>query len=108
VAELRKEVESVLDELRKDGPTAAEVERAKRLVVGGMVRSVERAQGKADQLNAYAFFTGDPGYLPKDVARYRAVTPAQVHEAARTLLPPDRLLVMDVEPAAAAAPGARP
>jgi zinc protease len=108
VAELRKEVESVLDELRKDGPTAAEVERAKRLVVGGMVRSVERASGKADQLNHYAFFTGDPGYLPKDVARYRAVTPGQVHEAARTQLPPDRLLVMDVEPSAAAAPGARP
>ena len=108
VAELRKEVESVLDELRKNGPTAAEVERAKRMVVGGMVRSVERASGKADQLNAYAFFTGDPGYLPKDVARYRAVTPAQVHEAARTLLPPDRLLVMDIEPAASAAPGARP
>ena len=108
VAELRKEVESVLDELRKNGPTAAEVERAKRMVVGGMVRSVERVSGKADQLNAYAFWTGDPGYLPKDVARYRAVTPAQVHEAARTLLPPDRLLVMDIEPAAAAAPGARP
>jgi hypothetical protein len=31
-----------------------------------------------------------------------------VHEAARTQLPPDRLLVMDVEPSAAAAPGARP
>ena len=108
VAELRKEVESVLDEIRKDGPTSEEVERAKRMVVGGMVRSVERASGKADQLNAYAFFTGDPGYLPKDVARYRGVTPAQVHQAARTQLPPDRLLVMDVEPAAAAAPGARP
>ena len=108
VAELRKEVESVLDELRKNGPTAAEVERAKRVVVGGMVRSVERASGKADQLNAYAFWTGDPGFLPKDVARYREVTQAQVHDAARTLLPTDRLLVMDIEPVSAPAPGARP
>jgi zinc protease len=108
VAELRKEVEAVLEELRKDGPTAAEVERAKRTVVGGMVRSVERISGKADQLNAYTFWTGDPGYLPKDVARYRAVTVDQVHEIARTLLPPDRMLVMDVEPASPSAPGARP
>jgi zinc protease len=47
VAELRKEVEAVLDELRKEGPTPAEVERAKRIVVGGMVRSVgaHRRQG---------------------------------------------------------------
>ena len=108
VAELRREVEVVLDEFRKTGPTAAEVERAKRLVVGSMVRSIERVSGKADQLNAYAFWTGDPGFLPRDVARYRAVTPAQVLDAARTLLPPDRLLVLDVEPAAPSAPGARP
>ena len=108
VAELRKEVEAVLDELRKEGPTPAEVERAKRIVVGGMVRSVERIAGKADQLNAYTFWTGDPGYLPKDVRRYREVTAAQVHEGARTLLPADRMVVLDVEPASAAAPGARP
>jgi predicted Zn-dependent peptidase len=73
-----------------------------------MVRSVERISGKADQLNAYTFWTGDPGYLPKDVARYRAVTREQVHDAARNLLPPDRLLVMDVEPSSPSAPGARP
>ena len=108
VAELRKEIEEVLDELRKDGPTAAEVERAKRIVVGGMVRSVERIAGKADQLNAYTFWTSDPGYLPKDVRRYKEVTAAQVHDSARTLLPPDRVLVLDVEPAAPSAPGARP
>jgi len=108
VAELRREVESVLEELRRTGVTAAEVERAKRIVIGGMVRSVERISGKADQLNAYAFWTSDPGYLPKDVVRYRKVTAAHVNTAARTLLPADRVLVMDVEPAAPAAPGARP
>jgi zinc protease len=108
VAELRKEVQAVLDELRKNGPTAAEVERAKRIVVGGMVRSVERIAGKADQLNSYTFWTNDPGYLPKDVARYKEVTTAQVHEAARTLLPADRMLVLDVEPSSPSAPGARP
>ncbi|HUM11798.1 MAG TPA: pitrilysin family protein [Myxococcaceae bacterium] len=108
VAELRREVEAVLAELRRSGATATEVERAKRITVGGMVRSVERASGKADQLNAYAFWTGDPGFLPKDVARYRAVTAAQVLDAARTLLPADRVLVLDVEPASPSAPGARP
>jgi len=108
VAELRREVEGVLDELRKTGATAAEVERSKRIVVGSMVRSVERISGKADQLNDYAFWTGDPGFLPRDVARYRAVTAAQVLDSARTLLPADRVLVMDVEPASASAPGARP
>jgi zinc protease len=108
VAEMRREVEAVLEEFRKTGPTAAELERAKRLLVGGMVRSVERIAGKADQLNAYAFWTGDPGFLAKDIARYRAVTAAQVLDASRTQLPVDRLLVLDVEPSSAATPGARP
>ena len=103
VAELRREVESVLDEFRKNGPTPAELERAKRNVVGGLVRTVERIGGKADRLNYYTMWTGDPGYLPKDIARYRAVTVKQVHELSRSLLPPDRLLVMDVEPARASA-----
>jgi zinc protease len=71
-------------------------------VVGGLVRSVERVAGKAEQLNAYAMWTGDPGYLPKDVARYQAVTRAQVHEVAKSLLPADRVLVLDTEPAATA------
>jgi zinc protease len=102
VAELRREVESVVEEMRKSGPTEAEVERAKRNIVGGLVRSVERVAGKADQLNAYLMYTGDPGFLPKDLARYRAVTAAQVLEAARMQLPPDRLLVLDVEPSAPA------
>jgi predicted Zn-dependent peptidase len=108
VAEIRREVEAVLEDFRKTGPTAAEVERAKRLLVGGMVRSVERIAGKADQLNAYAFWTGDPGFLAKDIARYRAVTAAQVLDASRTQLPVDRLLVLDVEPSSTATPGARP
>jgi predicted Zn-dependent peptidase len=102
VAELRREVESVLEGLRRDGPTGEEVVRAKRNVVGGLVRSVERVAGKAEQLNAYALWTGDPGYLPRDVARYQAVTRAQVHEAAKALLPPDRVLVLDTEPSGTA------
>jgi zinc protease len=106
VAELRKEVEAVLEELRRDGPTDEEVTRAKRNVVGGLVRSVERVAGKAEQLNAYAMYTGDPGYLPKDVARYQAVTRPQVHAVAKSLLPADRVLVLDTEPAGTA-PGAQ-
>jgi len=106
VAELRKEVEAVLEELRRDGPTDEEVTRAKRNVVGGLVRSLERVSGKAEQLNTYAMLTGDPGYLSKDIARYQAVTRTQVHEAAKTLLPPDRVLVLDTEPGGTA-PGAQ-
>ena len=32
--------------------------------------------GKADQLNAYYFRTGNPDYFEEDLARYRALAPA--------------------------------
>jgi zinc protease len=42
--------------------------------------------GVADQLNYYNQYTGDPGYLPKDLARYDAVTPGSVKQFAKATL----------------------
>ena len=34
----------------------------------------------ADMMDRYNQYLGDPGYLPKDIARYQAVTTASVRE----------------------------
>jgi len=88
--------------VREHGVTADEVERAKRVIVSGLLRSVERLGGfggKADQLNRYEMLKGDPGYLGQDLARYRAVTPEAVQAFARKILLEDRRVVLDIEPA---------
>jgi zinc protease len=56
--------------------------------------------GKADLLNNYEIFLGDPGYLPKDIARYRAVTPRSVQSFAKQFLIPIERIELDVVPAA--------
>jgi len=43
---------------------------------------------------------GDPGFVNQLVARYRAVTPAQVQESARKILASDARVVIVVNPAA--------
>ena len=102
VAELEPLVQAILDDVKRNGVTPAEVERAKRNLLASRLRSLERIGGfggKADLLNEYEMMTGDPGYLPRDIARYRAVTPEAVQAAAIKYLPDDRRLILDVEPA---------
>jgi len=101
--ELLPAVQAILDEVKKNGVTEAELERAKRKVMAGRLREVERIGGfggKADLLNSYEMYTGDPGFLPKDLARYRAVTAQQVKDFANTYLPDDHRLIQFVVPAA--------
>ncbi|HEY8209437.1 MAG TPA: insulinase family protein, partial [Myxococcaceae bacterium] len=102
--ELLPAVQAVLDDIKKNGVTEAELERAKRRMVAGRLREVERIggiNGKADLLNAYEMFAGDPGFLPKDLARYRAVTTQQVKDFANKYLPDDHRLILSIVPAAA-------
>ncbi len=79
-------IQQVLDAVKAQGPTQVEVDRAVRGLVAHHVRWIERAINRADLLNEYEMYVGDPGYLGKDLARYRAVTPAAVQAFARKYL----------------------
>jgi zinc protease len=50
--------------------------------------------GVADRLNNYNHFLGDPAYLPKDIERYRAVTPASVKSFVQEQLAPTARVVI--------------
>jgi zinc protease len=106
VAEIQPVVEKLLDEVRDQGVTAEETGRAVRNIVAGKLRGIERIGGfggKADLLDEYEMWTHDPGYLPKDLARYRAVTPQDVQAFARKYLDKGHRLILDTEPAPKAA-----
>jgi zinc protease len=78
--EIEAAIDAELQTLRTDGPTDAEVERAKNTIETGTLTAFEKIGGRglADQLNAYNYYVGDPGYLAKDLERYRTVTAADV------------------------------
>jgi predicted Zn-dependent peptidase len=98
---LLKEVDAVLEEVRREGVTAREVERARTrfetMMLGGL-QSVGGFGGKADTLQQYNHFVGDPGFLAKDLARYDAVTPEQVKQFARDVLRSDARVVLHAVP----------
>jgi zinc protease len=94
---LEAEAEKIIDEFAAKGPTTEEVEWARNKVETGLISGLQRLGGfggVADQLNFYNQYTGDPGYLPKDLARYDAVTPASVQHLAQATLGKDQRVVV--------------
>ena len=72
-----KEVEA----LRTSGPTQAELDRARNQELSGRIQGLQRLGGfggVADMMDRYNQYVHDPGYLPKDLARYEALTPASI------------------------------
>jgi zinc protease len=100
VSELKPLLQAEIDRIKKEGPSEAEVARAKRNFIASKVRQVERIAGRADILNKYETYLGDPGFLPRDIARYRAVTADSIKAFANKYLPDDKRLELTIVPAA--------
>jgi zinc protease len=96
--ELLKAIDEELAKVRDTGVTDPELGRARTGFLATSAFDLEQVGRRADHLNAYAHYTGDPGFLPKDIARYEGATTASLREAVRTWLPPDRRVVVMVRP----------
>ncbi len=86
-----------LESLQKDGPTADEVASAKALSLTAKITGLQRLGGFggiADTLDRYNQYTGDPGFLPKDMAMTEAVTRASAKDAALKYLSKDSAVVV--------------
>jgi zinc protease len=78
---LQTAIEEELQRVPSEGVTVDEIERALNGIETDFVRGLERIGGfggKADKLNEYHFMAGSPGWVRRDVARYRAVKPGDV------------------------------
>jgi predicted Zn-dependent peptidase len=108
--EMERAVDEQIARLANDGPTAAEVERARNTHLADFYKSLDHLQTRADLLNHYQHLLGDPGGVERDVARYEAATPASVRDAfARVVGAPrfaQRTLPDPADPKLASAPEA--
>jgi zinc protease len=83
--------------LQKDGPTEEEVEASRTSQITRTITGLQRLGGFggiADVLNEYNQYTGDPGYLPKDIANYQAVTAASMRALAAKYLNKNQAVVV--------------
>ncbi len=95
-------IEAIVDEevarLRREGPTEAEIARARARIETRTVEALQSVEARADVLNAYEFAFGEPDSLARDLGRYRQATPAMVKDWAGRILDPERRLVLRVLP----------
>jgi zinc protease len=62
------------------------------------IEGLEYTNNKADKLNGYLYNTGNPDYFNEDLARYRAVDPADVSTIASTYLRDNGRVILSVVP----------
>src|SRR5579863_7470472 len=95
--EIEKAIDEELTAFRKDGPTQAELERARNGVETHMIQGLERLGGfggVADRLNEYNHYLGNPGYIADDLGRYQKATVASIRSFAQDELKPTARVVV--------------
>ena len=84
-----KQVDAIIADFIRNGPTADELKRAKTQDVAGTIRGLESVGGfggKAVTLARGAVFANDPGFYKRELNEEAALTPAQVQVAAKKWL----------------------
>ncbi|MPZ14380.1 MAG: insulinase family protein [Chloroflexi bacterium] len=108
VAEAEGALLAEIERLRIEPPTDEEIGRAVNRLEARHVRQLESIGGfggRANLLNYFNVFAGDPGRLNSDFDRYLAVTPGDVQRVARTYLGPGRVRLLVVpKPAVSPSP----
>lgn len=79
-------VRAELANVERDGITARELARVQNSTRSSYLAQLASDYATGDLLNMYNYFVGTPDYVQQDVARYDAVTRADVQRAARTYL----------------------
>jgi zinc protease len=96
--ELERGILEELERVRAEEPEARELQRIVNQHEVGFLERLELVSAKADQLNAYLFYTGTPDYFNEDLERFRRLTPGHLTAAARRFLDPDRRVVLSIVP----------
>jgi len=84
-----KQVDAIIADFIKNGPTEEELKQAKTTDVASTIRGLESVggfSGKAVTLARGAVFANDPGFYKKELEEEAALTPAQVQAAAKKWL----------------------
>ena len=98
LAELLAVISDEITKLQNAPVDERELARAKNQIESDTVRSLEPLIARADRLEHYNDYLGDPGYLPEDVRRYRAIDATAVQQAAQKYLPVEARVVITVQP----------
>lgn len=91
-------VDKELDLVRNKPLADEELTRSKNLYETSFVARLQSVEARASLLNAYQAEVGDPGFIQKDIARYRNATKESVQKIAQSVLNPNARVILRVVP----------
>jgi len=95
---LTREITEEVARLAAQPPDAGELERAQSTHEAEFLHGLEATLQRAIRLASYDAVAHDAGYFPKDVARYRAVTAADIQARTAAYLRPTARVVLTIRP----------
>ncbi|MSR60824.1 MAG: insulinase family protein [Planctomycetes bacterium] len=103
--QIKQEILATLDDLQKNGPNAAELERARTRQEARFLRRMESLLARAEALQAYRRFFGVSDGFQRDLERWTHASREDVRDVARAVFGPGRvdlriLPALDVDAAA--------
>jgi len=105
--ELEKAIDETVREFVAKGPTEEELNRQKAKMEYAKVAQLQSLLRRADKMNEYQAYWGEPNSFERDLNRYRQATTTGVKEWSQKVLTPDARLVLRVIPELEATPEAR-
>jgi zinc protease len=103
--DLEKQINSEIERIKQEGPTADEISRAVNSRESQSIFSLETDLGRASRLADYATYVNKPNYFQEDLDRYVKVTPEDVKRVANKYLVSNHL-VLNFVPSKTPAPPA--
>lgn len=83
---IKSEIHRIVGIVKKDGITAAELQKSKNSIKSSFIYSMQNIDSLADQLNYYNYFLGEPASFISDLARYDNLTEETIQNAAASYL----------------------
>lgn len=99
--ELEKIIQEEIDKIKNEPPSEREMQRTKNqfeMSFYDRLENIGSFGGKADQLNNYFYYTGNPDYFNEDLSRYFALDGTDISAMAQTYLKDNGRVVLSIVP----------
>jgi zinc protease len=96
--EIKNAIQEEIDNIKKAQPTQRELDRAINQFEASFLDALETPHEKADELNSYFYFTGNPDYANENLSRYKALSPNDIQSTAQSYLSDNGRVILSVVP----------
>ncbi len=99
--ELKKVIQQEIDKIKNETPMQRELQRAVNQYEASFLDALEKPGGfggKANQLNEYFYYAGNPDYANEDLSRYKALSVNDIQTAAQLYLRDNGRVILSIVP----------